>query len=739
MLDAVEKATGLAKYGDDLRFPDMLYGKVVRSPHAHAEILGIDDKEALDMPGVCAILTGEHITGPNLSGRFVKDQPVLCRDRVRFVGDPVALVVAETERQAEEASARVRVNYNPLPAIFDVSEALIETASKLHPEGNICSEKKILTGDIKKGFVESEYILHQTYETPFAEHAYIEPEAGVGYIDEEGRVVVSAGTQSPHFTQIEIAYSLGLEKNEVRVIQPKIGGGFGGKHDVAIHCLLGLAALKLRRPVKIRYSRKESMTATCKRHPFRMDLKVGVKKNGSLYAIEANYIANTGAYTGVGIGVFTRTMLHATGPYYFPNVSVCVKGVFTNNPSAGGMRGFGVPQVALAIESHIDQIAQDIGIDPWELRYKNAYTSEHILPTGHPIPGNVGIRKCLEVIKPHYVAMKSDVTKRNKDSNDVRYGVGIGAAMFGIGNTGILFPSRVQVYLEEDGILVVRAGVADVGQGTITGLSQIAADKFGIPFNKVKMFSTDTLTEPDSGPTAASRQIFFTGKVICGALEKLKKMMLDIAPQIFERRVEKITLAYSDEGGFIFPDEDRGLSLPIYDFVNMAKKKGRILEAEDIYDPGLTYYDHKTQKGWPYPAYTYVTQVVEVAINENTGKVDVLRVIVAQDVGRAINPKMVEGQLEGSILMGIGEVLKRKFLPGKTDSFATYPIPRSTEVPEITTILVENDEPGAPFGAKGVAEAAIVPTWAAIINAIAHATGVRFNEIPVDVNRLIRR
>jgi len=616
---------------------------------------------------------------------------------------------------------------------------MMETSPKLYPAGNICSENKITTGDVEKGFEESEHILQRTYITHFAEHAYMEPEAGAGYIDEDGRVVVSAGTQKVHDVQSEIAYALGLEKERVRVIQTKTGGSFGGKHEIEMHCLLALAAFKLRRPVKIRYSRKESMATSTKRHPFRMDLKVGVKKDGALNAISSISIANTGAHAGPGPGVFARASLHATGPYHFPSVDVSATGVFTNNPPAGGMRGFGVPQVAFAIESHIDQLAHELGMDPWELRYRNAYTSEHILPTGHVLPGNVEISKCLEVIKPYYDSIKADVAKKDADSNGIRYGVGLAAAMYGIGMTGVQFPGRALVSLREDGFLVVRAGVADMGQGSLTGLSQMAADEFGIPFHKVKILTTDTLTEPDSGPTAASRQMFFTGKVVCGAIQKIKGMMVETSSQIFERKVEKITIAYTPEGAIIFPEEERGLAISIDNFVNSARKKGVILEAEDIYDPGATFFDNKTGRGRPYPAYTYATQVSEVSVNERNGKIEVLRVVAAQDVGRAINPRMVEGQLEGSILMGIGPVLGEKFIPGKTGSFATYPIPRSTDAPEITTILVENDEPGAPFGAKGVAEAALVPTAPALINAIANATGVRFNEIPVDVNRLIRK
>ena len=413
ILDAVEKATGLARYGDDLFFPEMLYGKVVRSPHGHANILRIDVGEAARIPGVRAILTAEDIDGPNLHGRFVKDQPVLCRECVRFVGDPVALVIAETMIQAKKASALVRVDYKLLEAVSDAREALKETAPALHRGSNVCAARKIIMGDTSKGFAESDVVIEKTYRTHFAEHAYLEPEAGVGYIDKEGRIVVAAGTQSAHFCQSEVAYALGLEKERLRIIQTTTGGGYGGKHDVAIHCLLALAALKLRIPVKIRYTRRESMATTSKRHPFHMDLKVGIKKNGTFSSIETNYVANTGAYTSSG-AVFTRALLHSTGPYHFPNVNVSVTGVFTNNPPAAGMRGFGAPQVAMALECHLDQLAQEIGVDPWQLRYRNALTSEHKLPTGDKIPGNVEIRRCLEAIKPDYETMKAEVAEKNR-------------------------------------------------------------------------------------------------------------------------------------------------------------------------------------------------------------------------------------------------------------------------------------------------------------------------------------
>lgn len=477
------------------------------------------------------------------------------------------------------------------------------------------------------------------------------------------------------------------------------------------------------------------MATTCKRHPFYMDLRVGVKKDGTLSAIQANYVANTGAYTGPGPGVFGRAMLHATGPYHFPHVDIAVTGVFTNNLPAGAMRGFGIPQVAFALESHLDQLAHEIGMDPWELRYRNAYTGTDFLPSGHKIPGNVEIRRCLETIKPYYESMKTEAVKKSRNSKGRRYGVGLGTTMYGTGHTGRVFPGRAHVSLEEDGTLAVRVGVADVGQGVVTSLAQIAADEFEIPIHRAKVFYTDTLTEPDSGPTSASRQIFFTGKAVCSALRQLRQIILDVASQVFERKVDKVIL----ESNLIYPEEDRRSSLPISEFMNMAKETGVVLEAEGFYNPGETFYDFKTGRGRPYPAYGYGVQVVSVSVDEETGRIEVARVVAAQDVGRAINPKIVEGQIEGSILMGIGWALKEKFSPGKTEGFATYPIPRSMEVPEIKVILIESHEPEAPFGAKGAGEAPIVPIAPAVLNAIAHATGVRFYEIPIDSNKLKRK
>ncbi|MBP1716317.1 MAG: aerobic-type carbon monoxide dehydrogenase, large subunit CoxL/CutL-like protein [Deltaproteobacteria bacterium] len=660
----------------------------------------------------------------------MKDQPVLCAERVRFPGDPVALVIAEAEEQAEQAMTQVRVDYDPLPVTLDSLDSLKEMISPIHPAGNLCAEKKLCSGDIALGFEESDLILRGVYQTPFVEHAYLEPEAGIGYIDEQGRITVIAGTQNPFVVHQEVMQILNLQPDQVRIIQPTTGGGFGGKQDLAIHALLALAAFKLRTPVKIRYSRRESMTTTSKRHPYWMDLKVGARKDGTLLSIQAHYIANTGAYTGNAPPVFARSLFHIPGPYFFPHLDLSLKGVFTNHPSAGAMRGFGVPQVTLALECHLDELAQELGIDPWELRYRNALTAEDILPTGQRIPGKVEMRRCLEAIKPYYEELER--AKRNKNpAEGIWHGVGLAAGMYGIGFTGVRFPGRARVSLDEDGTLVVRTAVADLGQGVLTTLSQIAADGLGFPVQRTQVFCSDTLTDPDTGPTSASRQIYFTGNAVLRGLEKLRSSILQLAPQIFEESVAQIS--FSDE--CIFIEGKPQSAMPLAEFVRMAREKGVKLEVEEEYEPEDIRIDPQTGKGRPYPAYTFAAQVAEVAVHEKTGKIEVRQVVAVQDVGRAINPQIVEGQIQGCIMMGIGWALKEIFVPGKTESFATYPLPRSIEAPEIKIILVETSEPGAPFGAKGVGECPILPTAPAILNAVARATGVRFYEIPLRIRR----
>jgi aldehyde oxidoreductase len=730
LLDAHKKATGLAQYGDDLFFPGMLHGKVVRSTQAHARIRSVEIAEASACPGVQAILTSQDIPGSNAYGRFVKDQPVLCAARVRFAGDPIALVIAETEEQAEQAVTQVRVHYEPLPVTLAPLESLQETTSPLHPGGNLCAEKRLLSGDIAQGFQESDKVVQRIYQTHFVEHAYLEPEAGIGYLDGEGRITVIAGTQNPYVVHQEVSQILSLQPDQVRIIQPTTGGGFGGKQDLAIHALLALAAFKVRRPVKIRYSRGESMTTTSKRHPYLMDLKVGARKDGTFLSIQAHYLANTGSYTGNAPPVFARSLFHIPGPYYFPHVDLSLKGVFTNNPSAGAMRGFGVPQVTLALECHLDELAQELGIDPWELRYRNALTAEDILPTGQRIPGKVEMRRCLEAIQPYYEELKRENINKNPPQG-IRRGVGLAAGIYGIGLTGLRFPGRARVLLAEDGTLVIRTAVADLGQGVLTTLAQIAADKLGFPVQKTQVFCSDTLTDPDTGPTSASRQIYFTGNAVLRGLEKLRSIILQLAPQIFEQPVTQVCFSAD-----LIAIEGKPLSaIPCSEFVRMAKEKGQKLEVEEIYEPEDIVIDPKTGKGRPYPAYTFAAQVAEVDVQEKTGKVRVKRMVAVQDVGRAINPQIVEGQIHGCILMGIGWALKEVFVPGKTDSFADYPLPRSIDVPKIKIILVETNEPGAPFGAKGVGECPILPTAPAILNAVAQATGVRSYEIPLRIRR----
>ncbi|MBI2372035.1 MAG: molybdopterin-dependent oxidoreductase [Deltaproteobacteria bacterium] len=732
LLDAEEKATGRARFAADVHLPSMLHARVLRSPHHHARIRRLDPSAALAIPGVAAVLTARDVPGENSHGRFIKNQPALCGEQVRYKGDPVAVVAADSEAVAEQALRAIQVDYGVLPAVFDPEEALRDDAPQLTPEGNLCDEQEINSGDVESALAGADIVLTHHFSSPFNDHAYLEPEAGVAFVDEEGRVAVMAPTQNPHFIQGEVARVLGLPREQVRIIQSTVGGGFGGKADLHVQALLGLLAQRLRAPVKLVYTRKESIQTTGKRHPFRMTYTLGASADGTLQVLKAEMVVNCGAYTGFSPGVITRAALHATGPYRIPHVRIRIRGALTNNPSSGAMRGFGAPQVGLAIESMLDILAGKLGMDPLELRLRNALEAGDCLPTGDVLPGSVGMRACLAAVRPHYEAMRQEVACKNQESSDLRYGLGLGGVIFGNGMTGLQNPGRARAELQGDGTVVIYTGVADMGQGVVTGLAQIAATELELPLSRIRMVTTDTALTPDSGPTCASRQTYFSGNAVLGAAQGLKQALRQLAGLAFERPVEEVRL---DDGAVVVPGAPEA-RMSLGEFLALARERGIALHGESAFDPGTTYYDSKTGRGRPYPTYDYGVQLVEVEVNRRTGEVRVPRVVAVQDVGRAINPALVAGQLEGSVVMGLGFALMERFEPRKTHGFGNYRIPSIKDAPAIETVLVETADPSGPFGAKGVGEAAGVPTAGAVLNAIADAVGVRLFDVPVDPARL---
>jgi len=727
-VDAIDKVLGDAKYGADLPSEEPVHLKAVRSLKLHAKIVGIKMDEASRIPGVERIFTAKDIPGKNLVGTINKDQPILASDRVRYIGDPVVLVAARTSEAAEEAAQKVIVVYEDLPSVTHAEDALKIDAPLIHENGNLLLEFNVIKRDVQSGFREAETIVEETYTTTWVDHAYLEPDAGIAYIDEDGRVTVICPTQNVHYDQKEVASVLSLPLEKVRIIQCSTGGGFGGRLDITVQCLLALAAFHLKRPVKIIYSREEVFQVTSKRHPLKIRYKSGAKKDGRLTAVEVDILGDTGAYASYGATVAIRSAVHATGPYHVPNVKVRSRMVYTNNPWSGAMRGFGVPQMAFAHESQMDLLAQALKIDPFEIRLRNALKIGSETATGQTLMASVGIGETLKRVKEwkdHRL-----ISNNNPDRPHIKRGIGVGSMWYGIGNTGVANPSTAQMEIDPDGEVRLFTGVADIGQGSDTVLLQIASDAIGLPLKEIRLIRADTALTTNAGATSASRQTYVSGSAILNAIKSLKQEITNEASRFIG--IDSKDLFFED--GEIKSKSKPSLSLSIKE---VAKKCGKVLRGEGRFDPETTRLDSQTGQGAPYATYAFATHLAEVEVDTETGKVKVCRVVASHDVGKAIHPRNVIGQITGGIAMGIGFALMEEYVPGKTTSFVNYLIPTSKDIPEVIPILVEDDEPTGPFGAKGVGEPALIPSAPAILNAIADAIGQRIYHLPANLERVM--
>ncbi len=741
-LEGLEKAVGLTKYGIDLTRDGILSVKALRSPHPHARIKEIDTLEAEAMPGVAGVVTAKDIPGKNFVGATptYKDQPILVGDKARYVGDPIAAVAAVSEEVAEEAVRKIKVDYEVLEPVFDPFFGLEEGSPKVHEDhqdGNLLYLRKIIKGDVERALKESDVIAEGTFTTPFVEHAYLDTEAGIAYIDEEGRVVVHSSGQDAHNFQADLSVVLGLAPDRIRVIQAATGGAFGGKIDISVQGILALLAYKLKKPVKWVYSREESFLASGKKHPYHIRCRTGANKNGKLTAVDYNVISDTGAYCSYGRAVITRAGVHCTGPYHFPNVRYIGNLVYTNNPYGTAMRGFGVPQIAMAIEAHMDILAENLKMDPLVFRMRNALEPGLELGTGRGLTASVGIKACFKAIEGFYKKEKRFIQKMNEkraeEKSSKRLGIGIGGTWFGMGWTGMPNPSEARVELDQNGKIVIYTGACDVGQGSNTTLTQIAAAEFGLPMKWIEVISGDTAVTPNTTVTCASRQTYFSGNAVKMATGKLKRALVEAAAKTLEDKVENVKVG----DGFLyskqFPDHRVDLERLYY-----VCKNEEISTAYDaLFDPGVIKLDENGQ-GFPYSTYAFGAQAAVVEVDMETGVVRVLKVAAAHDVGRAVNPLSLEGQIQGGVLMGQGYALQEEFIPGLTKNFKSYAIPTISDMPEIIPIIVEDPEPTGPFGAKGIGEPALIPTPPAIVNAVYNAAGVRIYDLPLTPERVLK-
>ncbi|MBI2303801.1 MAG: molybdopterin-dependent oxidoreductase [Chloroflexi bacterium] len=739
--DAGDKVTGVAKYTADLKMERMLHGKVLGSPHHHALIRAIDTKEAMALPGVAAVVTARDIPGQNsLNWRGEPmGEPLLAEEKVLYVGQPVALVAAATPELAARAASLIKVEYQPLEPIMDPVAAAHEGCPQIHPMGDIDPVRQVVRGDVAVGFAQAEVIVENTYRTPFQEHAYLEPDAALAHMDEEGRMIVRTCTMFPHPTRLAVASLLNLHPEKVRVIQMTIGGGFGGKYVEHCWLMAPLLAHKAGRPVKLVYSRQEVMLATKKRHPFVMTYRTGATRDGHLVALEARLIDNHGAYMGFSPGlIYPETMYAATGPYYWPNVHIHAQAVCTNAPKTGAMRGLGGIQVAFAIESQMDLMAHKLGIDPVEFRLKNALQVGSTLHTGQVLTESVGIKQTLELVKESYRKAKEE-KKTPATSSPVRRGVGVASGWRLMGGTALM-PGRVDIpvpiYVEllRDGRVEVTVGISEVGQGTETALAQMAAQGLGVPLESILITLGDTDVTPHYN-TTAMKGTYDHGQSIQDGVRQLKAVLTRAAAQVLEEGEENLRM----EKGFLFSSRDPSQTVSLAHMAAVLEGKGvsRRYVGKSQPRPFIPL-DPKTGQGLYAYIFLYNTQVAQVAVNTATGEVKVERIVSASDAGTIINPTLAEGQVEGSILTGLGFALKEDFIPGRTRSFKDYPIPTIKDMPQIVNLFVGEAAPSASFGAKGVGETGTFATAPAIANAIANATGARVYQLPALPQRVLQ-
>ncbi|MEN8243851.1 MAG: xanthine dehydrogenase family protein molybdopterin-binding subunit [Thermodesulfobacteriota bacterium] len=729
---ALERLVGAPVFSADIELENPLVLKVLRSGRTHAEILSINTEKAIAIPGVVRVFTCDDIHGKNLMGIINRDQPLLATGKVRSTSDPVALVAAETEQAAQAALKAIAVTYEDLPAVFDPQEAMKAEAPRIHEDGNILLTRTVQRGNPDHAFKDCHRVIEKTYQTSMIEHNYLEPDAGTGFVDEDGTLVIYASTQNPHYDHKEVVSLLGVENNAVRIIQAATGGGFGSKLDLNLQGFIGLALYHLKRPVRCVYSREEAYLATAKRHPLTITMKTGVDDQGKLKAMQATIICDTGAYGSYGIAVASRAAVHATGPYQIDNVDIQSHCVYTNKPFCGAMRGFGTPQIAFAHESQMDLHAKDLGLDPLEIRMCNAFNVGSVTATGQTLSASVGIVDCLEALKPYYEKAKKSWLQSGSEPHKCK-GIGVGAMWYGIGNTGTKNPSNARVEMDEYGRVTLFTGCADIGQGSSTVLSQIAAETLGIQPDNLRLVAGDTGLTPNAGATSASRQTYISGNAVKDAAEKLAHALKTEAAQRLGVAVSTLVL----DSGIVRAPASPDRQVSFADLARQIIARGESLVFQGHFDPLTTPLDPETGQGVPYTTYAFACQLALTTADALTGEVTVEKIVAAHDVGKAIHPQNVIGQICGGVAMGLGFALMEKFEPGNTLSMKDYHIPTCADMPEVVPIIVESEEPSGPFGAKGVGEPALIPTAPAILNGLANALGKRIYALPADLESVL--
>ncbi|WP_439149234.1 molybdopterin-dependent oxidoreductase [Sulfitobacter sp.] len=729
--DGLAKVDGSERFGDDVAPTDALVARVIRSPYASASFtLGDIAAWQAQNPGIVTVLTAKDIPGLNAFGvipGFI-DQPVFAVSHIRFRGEAVACVVGSADAMAALDLNSFPVEWTAQPTLSDIDEAIAPDAPLLFDDrkGNIMCGGFVQCGDADAALDGADVTVEATYKTSFVEHGYIEPEAGFAEMV-DGRLHVHACTQAPGMDRETLASVLNMPMADIRIVPTAVGGGFGSKIDVSLQPFIALAALRTGKPVRMTYTRNETMQSTTKRHPAQIKIKVGAKADGTLSGLRFDGDFNTGAYASWGPTVANRVPVHASGPYHISDYRARSRAVHTHCPPSGAFRGFGVPQSAIAQETVFDLLAEKLGMDPLEFRLKNALEDNVPTVCGQVFDQGVGIKACLEALQPAWEMAKSDCAAFNAANTTHKRGVGIAGAWYGCGNTSLPNPSTIKAGLRSDGSVVLHQGAMDIGQGSNTVIPQIFAKALGVSIDGVTLLGADTDITPDAGKTSASRQTFVSGNAALKAGETLRG-------EILRQANAGPDAVISLSGGEVqVTDAGRTQTLDLSRLDPNAE--GYVLMAQETYDPPIKPLDENGQ-GVPYAQFGYAAHLVVVEVDIALGLCKPLRFVAAHDVGRAINPLLVEGQVQGGIAQGLGMALMEEYIPGRTENLHDYLIPTIGDIPPIETLILEVADAHGPYGAKGLGEHVLIPTAPAIFNAIYHATGAKVTHAPATPTRL---
>ncbi|MHB1929424.1 MAG: xanthine dehydrogenase family protein molybdopterin-binding subunit [Acidimicrobiales bacterium] len=735
--DFVDKVKGSLLYAADWSLPGMLHGRIVRSEVPSARIVGVDVAAARELPGVVAVLTADDVPRNAIVerasgglGELLVPMPVLAHDRVRYLGEPIAVIAATTPQLAEDAAELVVVDYEEQPGVFSVEQALADGAPLVHEEGNALVTWRFRRGDPDAALRDADVVVEGEYVTQHAEHAYLEPEAGVGWMD-NGVVTLRVSTQVIEHAA-HVAEILELPESRVRVIASYMGGGFGGKEDMTVEPYLALLVWRTRRPVRMVWERQESLVASTKRHPFTMRYRTGARSDGTLVAQAVEILGDAGAYPYLSARILFAGGALSCGPYRVPNLSIQSRAVFTNNVPTSAFRGFGAMQVVFGYESQMTRLADALGVDPLELRRRNFLTRGDEIPTGETLDTAVAVGETAER------ALAGLGERSAPSAPHKRIGRGFACNMQPYGRT-IWFRDQATAWLtlQKDGTLLIRSGVTDLGAGQAASLCQIAAEILGVPLDDISIYIGDTALTPPAGGTFATRQLFMSGNAVLAAARALRDGLLPVAADLLDCPAEEVRfedgMAVSSGAG------TRGVMLG-----ELAREAGRRqLDAEVLVtwraEAGV--FDPKTGRGASFPDYTYGTHATEVEVDVETGEVRVLRYVASHDVGRAINPLRVEGQIQGGAMQGLGYALMEDIVLDEgipaSPLFANYLIPSALDMPDIRVEVVESGEGKGPLGARGIGEPPIAPSAAAVANAVADAVGRRPLRLPITPERVL--